>query len=173
MAVPLTILDTTFMDESSFERDQLLVDLTDSLDNLFKSLLWEPRFIMGKFAFINFRLLFLLGPSRVPANSRLEDTIGTSFRSGDVCIHVLEPGLVRTFAFLAEDTLDLANSASDVSSEDPFTDNMLDDAFQSLLSLELLFIKSRAGRLDFLDRLLEIAEVYIQSRVRSNRFNPI
>ena len=79
MAVPLTILDTTFMDESSFERDQLLVDLTDSLDNLFKSLLWEPRFIMGKFAFINFRLLFLLGPSRVSANSRLEDTIGTSF----------------------------------------------------------------------------------------------
>ena len=86
---------------------------------------------------------------------------------------MLEPGLVGTFTFLAEDTLDLANCASDVSSEDPSADNMLDDAFQSLLSLELLFVKSRTGRLDFLDRLLEIAEVYIQSRVRGNRLNPV
>ena len=79
MAIPLTVLDTTFMDESSFERDQLLVHLTDTLNSLFKSLLWESRFIMGKLAFTNFRLLLLLGPSRVSANSRLEDTIGTSF----------------------------------------------------------------------------------------------
>ena len=86
---------------------------------------------------------------------------------------MLEPGLVGTFTFLAEDTLDLANSASDVSSEDPSADNMLDNAFQSFLGLELFLIKSRTGRLDLFDRLLEIAEVYIQSRVRSNRFNPI
>lgn len=159
MAVPLTVLDTVLVNEATLERNQLLVHIANTLNDLLESLLRELGFVMSE---LTLGVFLLVDPGRVPSNTGFE--IASILRTNNRRVDVagLKPGLVGANAFLAKDTLDLADSSSDVTLEDSLSDDVFDNPFEFFFGLEFLFVKFSTCGLKVLNGLLEIGEVYVE-----------
>lgn len=161
MTIPFTILDTILMNEATLERNQLLVHIADTLNDLLKFLLRELGFVMSE---LTFGVFLLFDPGWVPSNTRFEVTPILRANNRRMYVASLKSCLVRANAFLAEDSLDLADSSPDVTFEDSLADDVLDDTFQLFLCLDLLLVKFDTCGLKAFDGILEFGEIYVERR---------
>lgn len=133
MSVPLAILNPIFMNKSSFERNELLVHVSNTFDNLLKFLEREPMLSMTMTmpmpvvsVLMFFLLLLLLQPSRIPPNPGLHHMTSRSLHRRYLSRVEVNVRLMRTNTFLAKDFLDLAEQFLCLASVEILPDDFLE-----------------------------------------------